>query len=175
MKITKPALLTAAPVGRRIVFTADGELWMAFPLSKTARLHAHAARLFGITHTARTDLTAVVADRPDLYPLLRPVLATLAHADVVPTWCHDRADAPRPPAAAWRKELRAWAATHDTERAVIRQPRTPSRELTIASVIARIRKHVGPMVPLTVTAEGSDTVTVRYLDGRVVAHLAVPV
>ncbi|WP_411815522.1 hypothetical protein [Gordonia sp. SND2] len=172
MAAPKVTVLDGIPVGRRAVLRIDGELWLAFPLSKTARLHTYAARLFGITGTARRQLTDLVAERPDLYPLLKPALTTLSRAENIPAWCHDRPDQKRPKPMNWRKTIRDWArdlgATHATIHSC-----GPEKQLTITSITTRIRSVHGALASLDVHIDDT-TATVTYPGGRIAAVIDTP-
>ena len=165
----KVTILDSVPIGRRAILKIDGDLWMAFPLAKIARLHTHALRSYGIARTAQRRLTRVVEQRPDLYPLLAPTLTTLARAESIPTWCHDRPELKVTRTVNWRKHIRQWAKEHEATRATISHA-GPAKELSIDSIITRIRTIHGALTPLGVHHE-DDALVLAFPDGRIAARI----
>lgn len=164
--------LHGLPLGRRAVFTHDGEVWMAYPLSKMARYGSHTSRLFGKALAAQQLLIEVITKRPDLYPVLARTLQVLDSVEHIPGWAHDRSDEKKnPPTMHWRKQVREWARERGATHATIRGCGDEKR-LTVESCIARIRTARGPLAALSVAADG-DQVRVTC-EGRTVAVLDTP-
>lgn len=170
----KVTILDGLPIGRRAILRIEGELWMAFPLPKIARLHGHASRTYGIARTAQQRLTRVVEQRPDLYPLLAPTLTTLARAESIPTWCHDRPELKVTRTVNWRKHIRQWAKENQATRATISNC-GPVKELSIDSIITRIRTVHGTFTPLGVHHDDTDgALVLAFPDGRIAARITQP-
>ena len=169
----KVTILDGIPIGRRAILRIDNDLWMAFPLAKIARLHTHALRSYGIARTAQRCLTRVVEQRPDLYPLLAPTLTTLARTESIPAWCHDRPELKVTRTVNWRKHIRAWAKEHDTTRATLFNC-GPVKELSIDSIIARIRTVYGALTPLGVHPGDDGGLVLAFPDGRIAARITDP-
>lgn len=74
---------TGLPLGTRATFTHDRQLWIAYPATKQAQIHACIDRLAGSLTRIKKQLIAWLSTQPDDAQRVALLLNILAHAEQI--------------------------------------------------------------------------------------------